>query len=81
VEREDSRRKQAQPRSVRLPGFVGDEPVGLGDVIKCVTSAAGKALRRLRAARSSAQQLARVHGPEEVGVKESDRMDDNRRAA
>jgi hypothetical protein len=26
---------------VRLPGFVSDEPVGLGDVIKRVTATAG----------------------------------------
>jgi len=29
------------PRTVRLPGFVSDEPVGLGDVIKRVTTLAG----------------------------------------
>ena len=30
-----------RPRTVRLPAFVSDEPVGLGDVIKRATSAAG----------------------------------------
>ena len=30
-----------QPRTVRLPVFVSDEPVGLGDVIKRATSAIG----------------------------------------
>jgi hypothetical protein len=30
-----------QPYRVRLPGFVSDEDVGLGDVIKRVTSTAG----------------------------------------
>jgi hypothetical protein len=30
-----------RPRQVRLPGFVSDEPVGLGDVIKRVTATAG----------------------------------------
>lgn len=30
-----------KPRQVRLPGFVADEPVGLGDVVKRATSAAG----------------------------------------
>lgn len=30
-----------RPRQVRLPGFVSDEPVGLGDVIKRVTTTAG----------------------------------------
>ena len=29
------------PHAVRLPGFVTDQPVGLGDAIKRVTSAAG----------------------------------------
>ncbi|HJT57939.1 MAG TPA: hypothetical protein VJ761_15660 [Ktedonobacteraceae bacterium] len=30
-----------QPFRVRLPGFVSDEDIGLGDVIKRVTSTAG----------------------------------------
>jgi hypothetical protein len=30
-----------QPRRVRLPGFIGDEDVGLGDVLKRATSAVG----------------------------------------
>lgn len=30
-----------KPVTVRLPGFVGDEEVGLGDVIKRATMAAG----------------------------------------
>jgi hypothetical protein len=29
------------PRQVRLPGFVSDEPVGLGDAIKRATSLVG----------------------------------------
>jgi hypothetical protein len=29
------------PHRVRLPGFLPDEPVGLGDALKRVTSAAG----------------------------------------
>jgi hypothetical protein len=29
------------PREIRLPGFVSDEPVGLGDAVKRVTSAVG----------------------------------------
>lgn len=29
------------PRQVRLPGFVSDEPIGLGDAIKRATSAVG----------------------------------------
>ncbi len=35
----DPARKET--RRVRLPGFVTDEPVGLGDVIKRATSVAG----------------------------------------
>ena len=30
-----------EPRRVRLPGFVSDEEVGLGDVIKKATSSVG----------------------------------------
>jgi hypothetical protein len=30
-----------RPRQVRLPGFVSDEPVGLGDAIKRATSLVG----------------------------------------
>ena len=30
-----------RPRSVRLPAFVIDEPVGLGDVVKRVTTSIG----------------------------------------
>jgi hypothetical protein len=33
--------KSRQPRVVRLPGFVTDEPVGLGDLVKRATSAVG----------------------------------------
>jgi len=29
------------PRRVRLPGFVADEPVGLGDAVKRATSLVG----------------------------------------
>jgi hypothetical protein len=39
---EQTRREDgARPRQVRLPGFVVDEPVGLGDVVKRATSAVG----------------------------------------
>ncbi len=34
-------RDRSQPRRVRLPGFVSDEPVGLGDAIKKATTAVG----------------------------------------
>ena len=34
-------KSQHQPYRVRLPGFISDEDVGLGDLIKRVTSAAG----------------------------------------
>ena len=40
--RSDQRGQRAgQPYRVRLPGFISDEEVGLGDVIKRATSAAG----------------------------------------
>jgi hypothetical protein len=41
--RDDLREKQAEPRPyrVRLPGFLIDEGVGLGDVIKRATYAVG----------------------------------------
>ena len=29
---------EAPPRQVRLPGFIGDEEIGLGDVVKRATS-------------------------------------------
>ena len=32
---------ERQPRRVRLPGFITDEEIGLGDVIKHATSAVG----------------------------------------
>ncbi|MCF6154819.1 MAG: hypothetical protein E3K36_06105 [Candidatus Brocadia sp.] len=34
-------RGEHQPYRVRLPGFIADEEIGLGDVIKRVTSAFG----------------------------------------
>jgi hypothetical protein len=41
-DREDSTEKSArQPYRVRLPGFVTDEEIGLGDAIKRVTYALG----------------------------------------
>ena len=40
-EQKGARRRRQEPHQVRLPGFVGDEAVGLGDVIKRATSAAG----------------------------------------
>jgi hypothetical protein len=32
---------EGRPHQVRLPGFIIDEPLGLGDVIKRVTSSVG----------------------------------------
>ena len=32
---------ERQPHRVRLPGFIGDEEIGLGDVIKRVTYTVG----------------------------------------
>lgn len=37
----ESEQTSHQPYRVRLPGFISDEDVGLGDAIKRVTSAAG----------------------------------------
>jgi hypothetical protein len=37
----DSARTSQQPHRIRLPGFVTDEDVGLGDAIKRVTYAFG----------------------------------------
>lgn len=34
-------RGESEPRRVRLPGFVNDKDIGLGDVIKRTTSAVG----------------------------------------
>ena len=36
-----AKERERQPYLVRLPGFVSDEEIGLGDVIKRVTSTAG----------------------------------------
>jgi len=38
--RED-RQHSHKPHTVRLPGFISDEQIGLGDLIKRATSAAG----------------------------------------
>ena len=35
------RTQKRQPRVVRLPGFVSDEAIGLGDALKRATSAVG----------------------------------------
>jgi hypothetical protein len=35
------RKRQTNPYRVRLPGFVSDEDVGLGDVVKRATSTVG----------------------------------------
>jgi hypothetical protein len=36
-----SHKVKAQPYRVRLPGFIANEDIGLGDVIKRATSAVG----------------------------------------
>lgn len=41
AEEPQSVRRRSKPRQVRLPGFVPDEPVGLGEAIKRATSVAG----------------------------------------
>lgn len=38
---EDKTKGEPQPRRVRLPGFVSDEDIGLGDAIRHVTHAFG----------------------------------------
>lgn len=38
---EENSRSENEPRRVRLPGFVSDEDIGLGDAIKKVTYAFG----------------------------------------
>jgi hypothetical protein len=38
---EEKTKSERQPYRVRLPGFITDEEVGLGDVIKRATSAVG----------------------------------------
>jgi hypothetical protein len=37
----ESRRTPREPFQVRLPGFVPEEPVGLGDAVKRATSLVG----------------------------------------
>jgi hypothetical protein len=39
--RETGQQEEGQPHRVRLPGFVKDEEVGLGDVIKRATYSVG----------------------------------------
>jgi len=34
-------RSDREPRRIRLPGFIADEDIGLGDVIKRATSVVG----------------------------------------
>ena len=49
--------KRAVPRQVRLPGFVPDEPVGLGDAVKRATTAVG-----IRPCGGCAERAARLNG-------------------
>jgi hypothetical protein len=48
--------ERRQPRVVRLPGFVSDEPVGLGDAIKRATSTVG-----IKPCGGCAQRAARLN--------------------
>ena len=41
MKRRGGKSDQAEPYRVRLPGFIRDEDIGLGDVIKRVTYAVG----------------------------------------
>jgi hypothetical protein len=45
-----------RPRQVRLPGFISDEPVGLGDVIKRATTVVG-----IKPCSSCAKRAARLN--------------------
>jgi len=38
---ENDERQEEVPRQIRLPGFIKDEDIGLGDVIKRATTAVG----------------------------------------
>lgn len=49
--------RRGEPRQVRLPGFVSDEPVGLGDTIKRATSAVG-----VRPCGGCAERARRLNG-------------------
>lgn len=53
----DSPRSQSQEARVRLPGFINDEDVGLGDAIRRVTDSAG--IRRCRGCDRRAEILNR----------------------
>jgi hypothetical protein len=46
----------SEPRTVRLPVFVSDEPVGLGDVVKRATSSIG-----IKPCGGCAQRAARLN--------------------
>jgi len=46
-----------EPRVVRLPGFIKEEPVGLGDVVKRATALAG--IRPCGGCRGRAERLNR----------------------
>jgi hypothetical protein len=41
LDQSDEFEKKNQPHRIRLPGFVSDQEIGLGDVIKHATSAIG----------------------------------------
>ena len=47
---------RAEPHRVRLPGFVSDQPVGLGDAVKHATSFSG-----IRPCRSCAERAERLN--------------------
>jgi hypothetical protein len=38
---EDEAKRKRQPHRIRLPGFIKDEDIGLGDALKRVTYAVG----------------------------------------
>ena len=68
-------KSEQPPHRVRLPGFVSDEEIGLGDVIKHATHYLGiKALRWLRRQGGRTQPLGRLHRPAEVTPSPSTQM-------
>ena len=54
---------ERQPFRARLPGFITEKEIGLGDVIKRATSALGSSpVRGMRTPCSGAEPLVRFHG-------------------
>lgn len=58
IERDAQPEEERQPRKVRLPGFISDEEIGLGDVIKRTTWYLG--IRSCGGCESRAERLNRM---------------------